>query len=450
MFLPDNIKILIEKLRDAGFEAYTVGGCVRDSILGLSPDDYDLTTSALPEQIKEVFADYRVIDTGIRHGTVTVLSGGSPIEVTTFRVDGAYSDNRRPDHVTFTRSITEDLERRDFTINAIAYSHIDGFVDPFGGETDIRNGVIRCVGKPADRFDEDALRILRALRFSSRFGFAIEPETARAIREKKDRLNFISVERIQKELLRLLKGKNVFDVLMRFPEVIFTCIPELAVEYRHAQHGEKHAYDIWEHTCHTVDAVDASDEYLRLTMLLHDIGKPATEQILANGDSAFPAHAAVGAQIAERLLQRLKCSKRMTQTVSYLISVHDREIPQEKPAVKRFLQEMGEENFRRFLRIRKADRGALAEGYRDISDRLNRAEQLLDEIRKNKECIDLAQLAVTGSDLADRLRLRGEQIGQALQTALDAVIDEKCGNTAEDILNYLKESSHETENPVKL
>lgn len=438
MFLPENIKILIEKLKEAGYEAYAVGGCVRDSILGLSPDDYDLTTSALPEQIKEVFSQYRIIETGIKHGTLTVLSGGSPIEVTTFRVDGIYSDNRHPDKVSFSSSIVEDLMRRDFTINAIAYSHLDGFLDPFGGMEDIKNKTIRCVGNPSDRFDEDALRILRALRFSSKFGFSIEENTANAIREKKENLKNISTERIQAELMKLLHGKNVFDILMNFSEVIFLCIPELAVEYKYPQHGKKHAYDVWEHTCHTVESIDPDDDYLRLTMLLHDIGKPATEKILANGDSSFPSHAKVGAEIAEKILHQLKFSNRMTQTVTYLISIHDREIPKDKPAIKRFLQEAGEENFRRFLKIRVADRGALSEDYRDISPQINTANRLLDEIKKNKEIIHINQLAISGAELASSLPLCGKQIGDALNLALDAVIDEKIQNTTEDIIHYLQ------------
>ena len=438
MFLPDNIRVLLGMLNEAGFRAYAVGGCVRDSVMGQSADDYDITTTARPEEIKQVFSGYRTIDIGEKHGTIVVISGGSPIEITTHRMDGNYSDSRHPDSVTFTDSLREDLARRDFTVNAIAYSQDGGVVDPFGGMEDIQNKVIRCVGDPVQRFSEDALRIMRALRFSSVLDFTIEPNTAKAIFEQKANLQKVSAERLQKELMKLLRGKNVLSVLLTYGEVLFELFPSLAAEYRHPQKGKKHAYDVWEHTCHTVASIDPTDDYLRLTMLFHDIGKPAVETFRENGDSDFTNHAAVGAQMAEKELQRLKFPTRTIETVTYLVSIHDRAIPDNKPALKRYLREMGEENFLRFLKIRRADRGALAEGYRDISDSLNRALTLLEQIKNEKECYTLSSLAVSGEEIQSVFSVSGKAVGQLLERALDAVIDEKCDNQANAIINYLK------------
>lgn len=438
MFLPENVKVLIEKLNQAGFAAYAVGGAVRDSIRGQSADDYDVTTSALPHEIEQVFADMRTIATGIRHGTVTVLSGGSPVEITTHRLDGEYSDARHPDSVIFTTSVEDDLSRRDFTVNAIAYSPKSGFIDPFGGREDIENKILRCVGDPAKRFEEDALRIMRALRFASVLDFSIEEKTEAAIFQKKSLLNRIAVERLQKELLKLLRGKNACEVLIRYAEIIFEFIPELRAEYHHRQIGKKHGYDVWEHTCHAVGNIESCDEYLRLTMLLHDVGKVPVEKFKENGDSDFTNHAAVGSEIARDILKRLKFPTRVIERVSFLVAIHDKPIPNQKIMTKQYLHDMGEDNFMRFLKIRKADRGALAEGFRDISAELAVATGFFHEIKENKECYTPADLAVNGTDIVKHLHTDGAATGTMLQKALNAVICEECENKLNDIIYYLK------------
>lgn len=440
MFLPDNIKILIEKLYNGGYDAYAVGGCVRDCIIGIPADDYDITTSAKPDEIKKVLSEYKIIDSGLQHGTLTVISGGSPIEITTHRIDGSYSDNRRPESVEFTDSVVEDLKRRDFTVNAIAYSHLTGITDPYNGVRDIKDKIIRCVGNADISFNQDALRILRAMRFSSVLNFSVADETAAAIHKNKSNINNLSLERIQKEFLKLLRGKNVFNTLMDFSDVIFEYIPELKDEYRHIQHGQKHAYDVWEHTCRTIENIDPSDEILRLTMLFHDIGKVPSETIKENGDSDFTNHAHIGAEICEKTLKRLKFNARTVAAVTFLVDNHDKKIPDTKPLVKRYLNYMGEDNFERFLKIRKADRAALAEPFRDISKELNRARKLSDEIKLNKECIKLADLDINGEILAEELNAEGSQIRDLLDSALNAVFDEKCPNEKNSILDYLKQN----------
>ena len=438
MFLPDNIRTLMDRLEKAGYRAYAVGGSVRDSLMGQSADDYDITTTALPCEIKEVFSDYRTIDYGEKHGTITVISGGSPVEITTHRLDGSYSDSRHPDKVVFTDSVLADLARRDFTVNAVAYSQSEGIVDPYNGCADIQHKIIRCVGDPTLRFSEDALRIMRALRFASVLGFTIEKQTEDAIYALKGNLHKVSAERLQKEMMKLLRGKNAGKVLLAYGEVIFELFPSLKAEYRHAQIGKKHAYDIWEHTCYTVDAVDPTDDYLRLVMLFHDVGKPAVETFRENGDSDFSGHAEAGAKITKDELTHMKFPTRTIEQTAFLVSIHDRPIPADKITLKRYLGEMGEENFLRFLQMRKADRGALAEPYRDISEQLSLVQSLFEQVRNAKECYSLRELAVTGTDLEKAFSVSGQQVGALLQKALSAVIEGACENQQENIIQYLQ------------
>ena len=308
--LPRDVNTIITRLEGAGFEAFCVGGAVRDSLMGIVPGDWDVTTSATPEEIKKVFSDYKTIDTGIAHGTVTVLCDKTPYEVTTYRIDGEYSDNRRPESVSFTRNLEDDLSRRDFTINAIAYHPTKGIVDLFHGQDDIYNSIIRTVGNAHTRFNEDGLRIMRALRFSAVLGFTIEEETRKAIHENKDLLKNISVERISVELVKLIQGKNAFNVLMEYSDVFSVIIPEIAPAVSFTQYGKKHAYDVWEHICHTVDTIP-QDKDLRLTMLLHDLGKVPTHKLNDKGESTFKNHAAIGGEMAKEILTRLKFDKRL-------------------------------------------------------------------------------------------------------------------------------------------
>lgn len=433
--IPDNVKIILQRLKNAGFEAYCVGGAVRDSIMGLTPGDWDITTSARPEETKELFKDFRTVDTGLKHGTLTVIIDKTPYEVTTFRIDGEYGDNRHPENVTFTREIGNDLARRDFTINALAYNNEEGLVDLYGGQGDIYNSIIRTVGDADTRFQEDGLRIMRALRFSATLGFEIEENTKTAIHKNKDLLKNISAERITVELTKLLCGKNAFDILMEYPDVLSVFIPEIAPAVNFTQYGKKHAYDVWEHICHTVDTIP-QDRILRLTMLLHDLGKVPTHKLNEKGNSTFKNHATIGGEMAKEILTRLKFDKKTINRVSFLVGCHDFDPPETKVDLKKHLKTKTPDDIRTLLVIKKSDRGALSESYRDISIGTAQTLEWLEEIESNNECCTISQLAINGKDL-EKKGLKGEEIGLTLNSLLDAVIENKVKNTKTDLLTYI-------------
>ena len=435
MILPSQVNLALSMLNGAGYEAFVVGGAVRDSVMGVEPGDWDITTSALPHQTKELFKDYKTIDTGLKHGTLTIIINHTPFEVTTYRIDGEYGDNRHPESVEFTQSLESDLARRDFTINALAYNPRVGLVDFYDGQAHIYNSIIRTVGDPVKRFEEDGLRIMRALRFSSVLGFKIEEETAKAIHQCKNLLKNISAERIAVELTKLVCGKNAFNVLMEFGDVLSVFIPEIAPAIGFKQYGKKHAYDVWEHICHTVDTIP-NDKVLRLTMLLHDLGKIPTHKINENGDSTFKNHATIGGEMAKEILTRLRLDKKTINRVSFLVSYHDFEPVATKKALKIHLKTKTPDDIRTLLIIKKSDRGALSEDYRDISQPTAQNLLWLEEIEKNNECCNISQLAITGKDLL-QAGLQGEAIGEALEKALIAVIDEKVANNKTDLLTYL-------------
>lgn len=435
--IPNDVKTVMNVLTNNGYKAYVVGGCVRDSIMGRTPNDWDVTTDAAPEQIKALFADFKTVDTGIKHGTVLIVSGKTPVETTTFRLDGEYSDNRHPDKVTFTKNVCEDLARRDFTINAMAYNEADGIVDPFDGRSDIENKIIRCVGDADTRFNEDALRIMRAVRFASVLGFSIEEKTAESITKNENLLSGIACERITAELLKLLCGENVFNVLAEFRSVIGVFIPELKLEFDFKQYGKKHGYDVWMHTVHTVNNIE-NDPVLRLTMLLHDTGKIATHALDENGNSTFRNHAAVGGVIAENILKRLRFSKEYINTVSFLVSIHDKEVPETRTEVKEYIRDLGEENFIRLMKIRRADKSGLAKGFRDITDKLLFAYSTFDEIMNNNEPYSLAQLAVNGNDI--KKYVPANVIGDTLKYLLETVIENPEKNNKETLIKIIKKN----------
>ncbi len=433
--IPSDVQQVLNILEKNGHTAYIVGGCVRDSIMGREPNDWDVTTDASPARIKELFGKFRTIDTGAKHGTVLIISGKTPVEATTFRIDGDYTDSRHPDTVTFTSDVKEDLARRDFTVNAIAYNPNEGIVDPFGGQEDIKNKIIRCVGNPDDRFNEDALRIMRGIRFASVLGFSVEERTAEAIIKNETLLSYIASERLASELLKLLCGENVFHVLTRFRSVIGVFIPELKLEFDFMQYGKKHAYDVYNHTVHTVNNIEA-DPVLRLTMLLHDTGKIATHEINQNGDSTFKNHAAVGGVIAENILRRLKFSKEYITTVSFLVSVHDKEVPETRIEVKEYIKELGEKNFINLMKIRRADKSALSKDFRDISDKLIFAYNTFDDVMNNNEPYCLKQLAVSGNDL--KKFVPETEIGDTLNFLLETVIKYPEKNDKKTLLSLIK------------
>ena len=432
--MPDNVQRILEKLRGGGYEGYLVGGCVRDCLLGRAPADFDVCTDATPEQMKVCFSGLRLIETGLKHGTVTVLMDGEPVEVTTFRADGAYSDNRHPDSVRFVQNLSEDLARRDFTINAMAYAPIPGLVDPFGGQDDLNAGLVRCVGDARERFREDALRILRALRFASRYGFAVEEKTAAAMREGRALLANISVERILAELKGILVGPGAGELLRGFPEVFFAVLPELAPEYCFEQRNPNHIHDVWTHTSYAVDAI-RPDAALRLAMLLHDVGKPEKYFTDEAGTGHFYGHADAGSARADEILRRLKCDNATREEVVLLIAHHDMRPPQTDKGVRRLLSELGLEEFRRLIACWRAD---LDDRAPEIQERNLRiigvTEKLLDGILARESCFCLRDLAVNGDDLLSLGVPRGPAVGRALNELLSLVLDGEIQNEREALL----------------
>ena len=435
--LPAGVSRALSMLEGAGYEAFIVGGCVRDALRGITPKDYDITTSALPEETKSVFRDCRVIETGIQHGTVTVMMDGMPLEITTYRTEGTYSDNRHPDSVSFTTSLREDVARRDFTMNAIAYSPVWGLIDHFGGAEDIRGGTIRCVGDPDTRFREDALRMMRGIRFASALGFAIEEKTAAAIRENKERISAVSAERIRVELTKLLCGANVKNVLMDWWDVLGVVIPEILPMHGFDQRTPYHIYDVWEHTAVAVSETPPVT-HLRLSALLHDIGKPPSFFTDEKGVGHFYGHPAVSEKMAEEILARLKYDNVTRRRVVTLVREHDRIIEPTETAVKRALSRLTPEVFFNLLIIKRADNLAQSPNYRDRLTTYDRIESMAQDILERNECISVATLAVNGGDLIAIGMKPGKEIGEMLSLLLEQVIRGDLANDRDELLTYVK------------
>ncbi|MBQ6383020.1 MAG: HD domain-containing protein [Clostridia bacterium] len=443
IILPSAVAELLLRLNQSGYSAFVVGGCVRDSSLGLSPHDWDICTSALPDEIRGVFRNERLIETGIRHGTLTVVLDHTPYEITTYRVDGSYSDHRHPDEVVFVGDVCEDLSRRDFTINAMAYSDEDGLVDPFGGQEDLRSRLIRCVGDPEKRFEEDALRILRALRFASVFDFQIDPATDAALRKLAPTLNRVAAERIREELVKLLCGAGVGRILRAYPEVLAEFLPEIRPMIGYQQQNHHHLYDLWEHTVRAVEGVPA-DPVLRVTMLLHDTGKPAVRTTDDMGEGHYRGHQLASAQIAEKALTRLRFDNQSRDRIILLVRYHDIPLRNENGSVNtdqafllRRLNQFGEENVRALFRIHRADR--MATGYSTPEKeelRYRTRVAALNQLLSGNPCYSLRTLAVDGNDLK-RAGYRGKEIGEKLQCLLEAVMDGLVDNQREALLQYL-------------
>ena len=436
--IPKNAETILHILENAGYEAYVVGGCVRDSILGRKPDDWDITTSAKPEQVKELF--HRTVDTGLQHGTVTVLMEKEGYEVTTYRVDGEYEDGRHPKEVTFTASLEEDLKRRDFTINAMAYNPSGGLVDLFGGLEDIDRKIIRCVGDPLERFTEDALRIMRAVRFSAQLGFSIEEETRKALKVLAPNLKHVSAERIQVELVKLLMSPHP-DYLRTAYEAGITAefLPEFDACMETPQNTPHHCYTVGEHILHSLCYVRA-DRVLRITMLLHDIGKPAVRKTDENGRDHFKTHGNAGEKMAGQILRRLKFDNDTIAQVTHLIYWHDyRPAPEEK-AVRRAIHKVGEDLFPLFLKVQRADNLAQSMYLREEKlARIDGVEKLYHEIMEKHQCVSLKTLAVTGRDLIAEGMKPGPQMGAVLQELLEVVLDQPEMNEKEKLLAWWKE-----------
>ena len=430
--IPDEAGHIIGTLEENGYEAYAVGGCVRDSILGLDPKDWDICTSATPQQAKEVFSGRHIIETGLKHGTITLILDHKPFEITTFRVDGIYSDNRRPDTVEFVGSLKADLARRDFTINAMAYSPKTGVVDFFGGMDDIR-GIIKCVGEAGDRFREDALRIMRALRFASQLGFSIEEGTAKAVVENRGLLKNISAERVAAELNKFIVGDSAAQLMQEYAPVFAEIIPELAPMFGFEQNHRFHCYDVWTHTLKSVENAP-KDQTLRLTMLLHDIAKP--QCYLEEEDRGrFPGHQQPGSEMAGRILRRLRYDNETVDTVKQLILHHDAKIQPERKTVKRWLNRIGEHRLRQLIEVKKADIAAQDEKYlQERLDIITGVQSLADEIIEQQLCFSLKDLAVNGSDIIALGVREGAEIGTILNQLVDIVINEEADNDKAQLL----------------
>lgn len=439
--IPSYAAEVLSALEAAGFEAWCVGGCVRDSLLGRTPQDWDVTTAARPEQVLAVFGD-RAVPTGLAHGTVTVRTAGGPVEVTTFRRDGAYRDHRRPQSVTFTDSLEEDLRRRDFTVNAMALDLRGTLADPLGGRADLAAGVLRCVGEPDRRFREDALRILRGVRFAAALGFTLEPETDRSLRANRALLAEIAPERIWTELKGLLTAPGGAEALRAYPEIIGIFWPEVLDMVGFPQRNRHHCYDVWEHTLHALTEVPPELE-LRLTMLLHDIGKPGCCTIDADGCGHFRGHPARSAAMAEDMLRRLRADNSTRETVTRLVLWHDRNIPRTRPGVARALRELGERDLRRLMLVKRADNLAQDPAYRAMQDEIGRAETILDQLLTEGACVSLEQLAVRGGDLL-ALGFEGPAIGEILEALLEEVIEERLPNDRAALLEYARRRRMET------
>ena len=436
--LPDKVHKIINTLEEAGYEAYAVGGCVRDSILGREPDDWDITTSAKPEEMKRLFP--RTVDTGIKHGTVTVLLGGEGFEVTTYRIDGTYEDGRHPSEVTFTASLKEDLRRRDFTINAMAYNERDGLVDLYGGLADIENQVIRCVGNAEERFDEDALRMLRAVRFSAQLGYRIDETTGEAIKALAPNLQKISAERIQVELVKLVISPHP-DYLRNAYELGITAqvLPEFDLCMETPQRHKHHCYDVGEHILHSMLGVEP-DKVLRLGMLFHDIGKPQTLTIDPDGTTHNKRHPFEGEKITRKVMRRLKFDNDTTDKVTKLVLYHDYDIAPTEAGVRRAVNRIGEEIFPMIFTVRRADIAAQSDYMREEKlAKVAYIEKLYRGILSRKEAVTLKDLAISGNDLIAEGMPPGRQIGETLSALLERVLDDPSLNTKEILLKLYKE-----------
>ena len=436
MRVNEKVQAVMQMLEEAGFEAHAVGGAVRDSLLGKEPFDWDVTTSALPEQVMALFGD-AAIPTGLKHGTVTVLQNGERIEITTYRRDGDYADHRHPVAVEFTPSLREDLQRRDFTVNAIALSRKGDVIDPFGGQADLAAGLLRAVGDAEQRFEEDALRILRGLRFASVLDFAVEEQTALAMRKKKELLRTIAAERVLEELTKLLCGKAVRRVLMEFSDILGVVIPEILPSVGFDHRNPHHCFDVWEHTACAVENIPPQP-ILRWTMLLHDLGKPAVcVYDHAAGKARYGGHQAASVELAKEILPRLRFDRDAARRILRLVEHHDRLFDPTEKSIRRMLRLFGEEDLRALIHIRRADNLAQHPDYQGRQAELAACDEVLEKVLAEQQCFSLAQLAVNGRDMIE-LGLYGKEVGEMLDILLTAVVEEQLPNEKEVLLSEVK------------
>lgn len=472
--LPEKVNILIKHLESCGYETFAVGGCIRDSIMDRTPNDWDLCTSASPDEMKECFSGFapivsgctahecKIIETGLQHGTLTVLLGGEAFEITTYRIDGEYTDGRHPDQVAFTRSLEEDLARRDFTVNAMAYNDSVGLVDPFGGRSDLDAGILLCVGEPVRRFTEDSLRILRCIRFASQLGYTIESSTSAAMYECLPLIDRVAVERIRVEFDKLLCGPAATDVLRQHRDIIAHIIPEIRPMFDLDQKNAYHVYDVWEHTLHVIDNIPA-DPVLRLAAFFHDIGKPPTMTVVpneryvsestetTNTDSCDPSatypewghfygHEAAGAEITNSVLRRLKYDNVTRETLRNVIDAHKIVFQPTEKHARRLLLKLGEEQLRLLILLEMADVKSQNPIYTDERVKNIQAfETALDTVLAAEQCFSLKHLAIGGRDLIELGVPQGREIGCILNKLLAQVVDGNLLNEPEVLIKRATE-----------
>lgn len=445
MNIPEGAKYIINKLNKNNYSAYLVGGCVRDIILGRTPNDWDICTNATPDEVLNIFKDVKTIPTGLKHGTITIVVDDEAFECTTFRNDGEYSDGRRPDNVSFTNSLLEDLQRRDFTINAIAYSPSEGFIDPLNGIKDIQNKVIRCVGNPYERFNEDGLRIMRAVRFSAQLKFKIDVCTERAMYELVDNLDNISKERINSELCKIMTSDYPAIIFVN-KDILCKIIPEFKECIYYNQNNPYHIYPLHKHIAVALIEAMNTDLIVNLSILFHDIGKPHCRTIGKDGYYHFKGHGGVSADMTAAIMKRLKFDNDTISKVKELVSYHDATFSVGKKYVKRWLNKLGEEQFRRLLKIRFADIMAQSRKYeKERIQKVHSIETILEDVLQENECFTLKDLVVNGKDLISLGIPQGKQLGKILNTLLMDVIDDKIKNEKEKLLLAAKQLFQEVQ-----
>ena len=433
MYLPESIVQCINALEKAGFAAYVVGGCVRDACLGLTPQDYDMCTSATPEQTEAVFVGKRLVLAGKKHGTIGVVTDSGVVEITTFRTEGSYKDNRHPDWVQFVTDVESDLARRDFTVNAMAYSPTRGYADPFGGWEDLKKGVLRAVGNPENRFQEDSLRILRGVRFAVRFGLKVDTATEKAMFSQAHLMDNLARERVFEELCKLLPLVTAED-LQRFAPILAAVIPELKPMIGFDQRSPHHGYDLYTHTAHVVAGVPG-DLPLRWAALLHDIGKVPTFTVDENGRGHFLNHAVVSAEMADVILRRLKAPNALREQATQLIEKHMLWLLPEKKQLRRQIGKLGSGMVYQLLSLQQADNSSKGTAKSEENEQYIQILEVLEEIRSEDGCLSLKDLTVNGNDLI-KIGFTGRSIGLMLNWLLDQVIEETLPNERSVLLAW--------------
>ena len=439
--IPSGAEHILQSLTAAGYDANFVGGCVRDLLRGAAPHDWDICTSARPEETAACFPDCRIINTGLRHGTVTVLTGGQLYEITTYRTEGPYSDSRRPDFVRYVTDLQQDLARRDFTMNAIALGPDGALRDPFRGADDIKAGLIRCVGDPACRFQEDGLRIMRALRFAAVFGYRIDGPTSRAIHDHRAVLDRVAAERIQAELCKLLAGRSAGDILRQYSDVLFQFWPELEPLTTLAQNNPWHCWNGWEHTLHALEAAP-SHPSVRLAVLLHDIGKPRCQSTDEAGIDHFYGHPAVSAELAETLLRRLRFGRAAIKRVVTLVEYHDTPLPRDGRGIRHWLNRLDPETFFQLLEVKRADMlGQAPEKAAARLEEWNHIKAEAEQIIAKRQILTLKDLAVNGGDVIAAGINPGPAVGRILEQLLERVLSGELPNRREILLEEIEQEA---------